>query len=388
MLKKVIKKACERSKLLNAVIYEPYASHCERRRIAGLIEEWYDLKNASGWLNEIHRCGSGSNFWFLLEQGHNNIGDIAIGIAEKRFFEENYPDVSKHYIYEAVYAKYKKEIAKQIRSDDVIILRGGGSIGNTVNHEKHREEIIKKFRNDLIVSMPQTMSFPNTPKGNNEKNLASKIYGSNKNLLLVAREEKSFYDMKGTFSDNDILLTPDIVMSLNCSNSQENRNGILLCFRTDWEKSLSNDDIHYIEQECNLFTNSVEYTDMYAKEEFVPFEKREEVFNKKIEQFKHASLVITDRLHGMVFSAISGTACIALSNYNHKVEETYKWLKHLPYICFCHNAQEACKTISSLYGIQGNYDNGFTVPYYKKISEYIDKHMREKVKKVFGAKEK
>ena len=82
----------------------------------------------------------GVNFWFLLEQGHNNIGDIAIGIAERRFFEKYYSDIPKHYIYEAVYTRYRREIAEQIRPGDVIILRGGGSIGNTVQHEN----IVKK----------------------------------------------------------------------------------------------------------------------------------------------------------------------------------------------------------------------------------------------------
>lgn len=42
--------------------------------------------------------------------------------------------------------------------------------------------------------------------------------------------------------------------------------------------------------------------------------------NKYI-KFRECELVITDRIHGMIFAAITGTPCIALSNY--KIKGTY-----------------------------------------------------------------
>lgn len=334
----------------------------------------YHLSDAEYCLRNIKHM-PGVNFWFLLEQGHNNIGDIAIGIAEKRFFESHYPNASMHFIYEAVYSRYKHKIARQIRPGDVIILRGGGSIGNTVQHEKHREEIIGKYLNNLIVSMPQTMCFPDTVHGNKEKKRAATVYKSNKNLLLIAREEKSYRDMKEAFPETKIMLMPDIVLSLECAFPGKERSGILLCFRSDWEKSLSTESIQCIEQECRKITDDIAYTDMYSEELFIPFEKREAVFREKIDQFKQSSLVITDRLHGMVFCAISGTPCIALSNYNHKVRETYKWLRDYPFIHYCNDRREAVEYIPELYGRQGNYKNDFAVPYYEEIVKYIDEYI-------------
>ena len=99
----------------------------------------------------------------------------------------------------------------------------------------------------------------------------------------------------------------------------------------------------------------------------VPFEEKDKVFRQKIDQFKQASLVITDRLHGMVFCAITGTPCIALSNYNHKVLETAKWLKEFPFIRYCSDAAEAANAIPELYGMKGTYSNAFALPYYEKI---------------------
>ena len=52
------------------------------------------------------------------------------------------------------------------------------------------------------------------------------------------------------------------------------------------------------------------------------------MFNK----FRNSKLVITDRLHGMVFSAITKTPCIVTKSLDHKVIGTYEWIKNLNYI--------------------------------------------------------
>jgi pyruvyl transferase EpsI len=54
----------------------------------------------------------------------------------------------------------------------------------------------------------------------------------------------------------------------------------------------------------------------------------------KLDEFAKSKLVITDRLHGMIFSAITGTPCIVFANSNGKVEAEYQWIQSLPYIRF------------------------------------------------------
>ena len=53
---------------------------------------------------------------------------------------------------------------------------------------------------------------------------------------------------------------------------------------------------------------------------------------KKLDEFRKSKLVVTDRLHGMLFAAITGTPCIALGNSSGKVKGVYDWLTHLDYI--------------------------------------------------------
>jgi exopolysaccharide biosynthesis predicted pyruvyltransferase EpsI len=41
--------------------------------------------------------------------------------------------------------------------------------------------------------------------------------------------------------------------------------------------------------------------------------------------------VVTDRLHGLIFSVIHGTPCVAIENSNHKIRSTWQtWLSDLP----------------------------------------------------------
>ena len=57
------------------------------------------------------------------------------------------------------------------------------------------------------------------------------------------------------------------------------------------------------------------------------------IFHTKRDKFSKAELVITDRLHGMIFSVITKTPCLVFDNKNHKISETYTaWLKDCNYI--------------------------------------------------------
>ena len=44
--------------------------------------------------------------------------------------------------------------------------------------------------------------------------------------------------------------------------------------------------------------------------------------------------MVTDRLHGMIFAALTKTPCIVVPNSNYKIKGIYEWLKGLNYISF------------------------------------------------------
>ena len=64
---------------------------------------------------------------------------------------------------------------------------------------------------------------------------------------------------------------------------------------------------------------------------------REQKLDELLNKFTNSSLVITDRIHGMIFSYLTQTPCIALNNYNHKVRCEYDWIKESNYTNFLEN---------------------------------------------------
>ena len=62
-------------------------------------------------------------------------------------------------------------------------------------------------------------------------------------------------------------------------------------------------------------------TNMY--EEDITREIRGYVVRNELMRYAKSRVVITDRLHGMIFSAITGTPCVVLSTFNHKLSDYY-----------------------------------------------------------------
>ena len=59
-------------------------------------------------------------------------------------------------------------------------------------------------------------------------------------------------------------------------------------------------------------------------DENIPIGMSELYVYNKLTEFASARLVITDRLHGLIFSAITNTPCIAFDNLSGKVHGTYR----------------------------------------------------------------
>lgn len=312
------------------------------------------------------------NIYFLLDQEHGNLGDQAIGYTEQKFVKEKLNNYNVISILEDEYKLFKKNFEKEIKKSDIIALRGGGSIGNEyIAHEISRRDIIERFPNNKIISFPQTIYFSNDDNGNIELEKSIKIYKNHNNLNIIAREQISFNLMKKYFNNNNIILTPDIVLYLNKTDKKSIRDGALYCFRSDNEGILSNGEKKIIKNIIKNNFDKVEITDMCVQKK-ITINDREKELNDKLKQFRSSELVITDRLHGMVFSAITSTPCIVFSNYNHKVSGTYEWIKNLPYIRFVDNIDELEETINYIRTLKNyKYSNENLINYYEKIIKLI-----------------
>ena len=85
--------------------------------------------------------------------------------------------------------------------------------------------------------------------------------------------------------------------------------------------------INEIEKVVGQYGYSCAYTDTVQSGN-IKLADREKMILGKIQMFATAKFVITDRLHGMIFCAISKTPCFVFANSNHKIKGIYEaWLK-------------------------------------------------------------
>lgn len=308
-----------------------------------------------------------------LAADYGNLGDVAITYAQTKFLKNNFPE------YEVIDFPISKTftdmkaLKKICNEDDIITIVGGGNTTDIYEDIEYcRQFIIKQFPKNKIISFPQTVDFSNTTKGKRLKEQSVNIYGNHKKLILSAREEKSFNEYKKNFS-NDVKYTPDIVLYLDEQSPNYDRNGVILCLRNDKEKVFKQaQQDTLIERLSQNF--KILYNDTHIDKSNMSIEERKFELNKIWNNFKKSKVVLTDRLHGMIFCAITNTPCVAIDNSNRKISGVYNaWLKDINYIKLIegYNIEKIYKAVKDLYdiNIEDNTQLNLEAKYYNLIQE-------------------
>lgn len=272
---------------------------------------------------------------------HGNIGDQAIALAEWRMLGSvQHPVLSFGGDTTALLLCLQRYASQK----DTIYLHGGGNMGTLYrNEEEYRLRLISARHNNRIVLFPQTMSYGDSEDDRRFLRHTQRVYGAHPDLHLFAREQVTYGRMKAAYPDNDVQLVPDIVLSVSGEDNADfaSRQGILLCMRNDVEQVLGNDSHRLFEELARDLGMDWRYTDTTVQTHGpITQQEGERLVYGKWNEFSSARLVITDRLHGMIFSAVTGTPCVALNNSNGKVGYEYEWLKDVPYVAFASAVDE------------------------------------------------
>nr|WP_321302564.1 polysaccharide pyruvyl transferase family protein [uncultured Trichococcus sp.] len=265
-----------------------------------------------------------------LAADYGNLGDVAITFAQTKFLKDNFPT---HEIIDFPISRTftdLKALKKICTTDDIITLVGGGNTGDMYDDIEYcRQFIIQQFPDNKIISFPQTIDFSNTISGERALQKAVSTYSKHDNLILSAREIKSYETYKKFFPHNKVIFSPDVVLSLNEQSLKYEREGITLCFRKDSEKTTKLSDEEQFIKSLNK-NYQVKHQDTHIDASNMTVEQREVELQNIWTVFKRSKLVITDRLHGMIFCKITGTPCIAIDNSNHKISGVYNaWLSKI-----------------------------------------------------------
>lgn len=268
---------------------------------------------------------------------HCNIGDQAITLAEYDFFKSLGYAICE---VPSPFVASKIEFLKKYVKKEKIFVHGGGFIGSLwPDEEVMFETILREFPNNEIIVLPQTVFFNDDDKDMLDK--LNDILSKCKNVTICTRETESYNYAKENLKNIKVELIPDMVLSQKWTQKSEKQNKVCFCMRKDHEKVLKEDDQTKMEQEIKTVLPDAEifYTDTMHNCDVQP-DERESVVKSKIREFSSCKIVITDRLHGMVLSAVSGSKTIVWSNCNYKVLGTYNWIKNNSYIGFVSNMEE------------------------------------------------
>ncbi len=305
---------------------------------------------------------------------HSNLGDQAIAYAEIEFLKKYFPEhvvVEVPYFTEEYFDHWLHIVRQYFQPQDLICLTGGGNMGvEYFAEEEARRKAIQLFSDYSVTMFPQTIDFGSSDIGKHELKKTQEIYKNHSLLTLFAREELSYQMMKTAFPDNRVCLSPDIVLFLNESQKVLERQGVMIVLRNDAEGLLDEHLKEKLQKLSQKYYSKVRFSDTVVAQKYIFPNQRYMLLQQKLDEFRSAELIVTDRLHGMVFSAITGTPCIVFSNYNHKVQGTYEWISYLPFIKFAHSLDEFDQLLIELRGVRGNsYTNESLMAYFEQIRD-------------------
>lgn len=275
----------------------------------------------------INKDSNKASFLLMNTPNHTNLGDHAIAVAEYSYLEK----IGEYYEFTSSQCTFQvmQKLHDYLNSDDIIFFHGGGNLGTLwrTNEEVFRS-ILTLFPDNPVIVFPQSVYYGESPEEMEYFRESQKVYNSHKNLLICTRDKRS-YEFIGNSYNCKCMLLPDVVLTLE-HQSISKRKGVGVVLRHDKEQFLS-------ENYESVIDNVI--AEIGEKKIFINHQPSKIITNRKAEidsvlqKYSKCKLIITDRLHGMIFSAITNTPCIAFDNSYHKVSDLYKtWLENCPNI--------------------------------------------------------
>ncbi|MGP5435777.1 polysaccharide pyruvyl transferase family protein [Psychrobacter alimentarius] len=281
--------------------------------------------------------------FIFLAADYGNIGDIAISHAQKQYLGNMLTGYEVISIPISQTRFVLSSIKKQIKAEDIVTIIGGGNMGGIYpDIEELRQLVIKSFPSNRIICFPQTLDWDDSAKSKRALKIIVKKYAKHPDIHIFARESithDKLIELFNRYKNVNISLVPDIVMSasaesLGATDSLE-ASGILKCLRNDKEVALSTTQHAIVDKALADTGHKITKTDTHAGGSQLDNDYCATLLSDKLNQFRAARLVVTDRLHGMILCILSGTPCLVLPNSNHKIRQTYlDWLSEHPRLIF------------------------------------------------------
>lgn len=289
----------------------------------------------------------------LATPQHGNLGDHAIVYAQSKFLQRHMPEYYQIEIPSYQYQRYEAEIERMVLPKDIIVIDGGGNLGTLWSEEDDKiRSIIERFQDNRIIVFPQTCFYEPSESSRQRIKRNRDVYQKHKNITFMLRDKASLNLFRTEFPKVDVLFAPDIVLSLNgIENQKGRRNEVLFVFRKDHEAALDESTKLQLTEWFAHSGLTTRYSDTVINRN-VSARERETELLRKLDEISSAQIVVTDRLHAMIFAAITKTPCIALDNASRKVTGVYAWIDHLSYIRVASTADEVFQLLPEVLAVR------------------------------------
>lgn len=316
-------------------------------------------------------------FYIFMTPNHLNVGDMAIMESEKAFVSERFPDYDLVLFDTDESDAIDSLILRVIRPGDILAIHGGGFMGILwFGGEIILRKLLRIFAGKKIVILPQTVFFSDDAQGREELEKSRRIYESSRNLTLCVREKHSFQFMRERMPNVRTRLMPDMVLSYRYVPSADMRitDEGLIVLRDDIEKTA--DYRPDAERALRNLGMPWRYTDTIAYEEkkwygVLSGYDTKRIVENKLAEFAKARVVITDRLHGMVFAALGNTPCVVLPSASHKIHGVYEWLERFPFVTYLDSVDRLEEAVRDVCAHDVRKSGGFT-PIRDAFPEWFD----------------
>lgn len=293
-------------------------------------------------------------YFLMATPCHGNLGDHAIVYAEKELLRKCNKLDKVIEISNLEYKIIKKVLRKYINTRDIILIDGGGNMGTLWKNEDDKiSEIIKEYSKNQIIIFPQTCFYEDSSEAEQRLLRNKKIYAENQHMTIYLRDRQSFEFCRRHFGEEICKFAPDIVLYLNKNKNIKRYEKCILCLREDKEKVLSLEEAELLRQK--LQKRGIKVKNVSTVMPYNVYATFRNLELKRIwKKFSTSQLVITDRLHGMLFAVITGTPCLAVDNISKKVSGVYEWIAEKNNIKICDNLDTVLENIDNLVKINSS----------------------------------